>query len=201
MIKVNLLTEKKKKSVPIPVGGIVIALWICLNGAGLAWKAEQTEQELEEYRRKLEPVKREVNEFKRVRKKQKRLTTNLNRVSGDLAEYQQVLSKNTGSWTKVLHSFEEFVIRAKTVWIIQLSIDNDGQVNLTGTSMEAVIPGQSNVQGQPRKSTTKGVTDFIKILREATHTVENISLSSMVQDTIDRRKVTKFEMTFVIRKD
>ncbi|PCJ20061.1 MAG: hypothetical protein COB02_05540 [Candidatus Cloacimonadota bacterium] len=201
MIKVNLLTEKKKKSVPIPVGGIIIALWICANAAGLAYAAEQTERELDEYKRQLEPVKREVNKFKSIKKKQKQLINNLNRVRSDLAEYQQVLSKNTGSWTKVLHNFEEFVLRARTVWINSLNIDSDGQVSITGISMESNISGQINSEGKPRTSTSKGVTDFMKILREATHMVENVSLSSMVQDTIDRKKVTKFDMTFVIRED
>ena len=38
MIQINLLSEKKKKAIPVPIGGIIMILWIVVNLGGLYYE-------------------------------------------------------------------------------------------------------------------------------------------------------------------
>lgn len=126
------------------------------------------------------------------------MKTELNTVEQAYSDYQGILSKRMGSWTKILHRFEEFVARAKTVWIQQLRIDADGQVQLNGISMESGLSGtaKNNV-----KLVTQGVTDFVSILERETDFVRAVNLSQVNHDLLDKKRVAKFDLTFIIERN
>ena len=121
------------------------------------------------------------------------MRTELQSVEQALSDYQGILSKKMGSWTKILHRFEEFVARAKTVWIQQLRIDADGQVQLSGVSMESEAR-----KGKKVKLVTQGVTDLVSILQQEVDFVRAVTLSQVNHDLMDKKRVAKFDLTFII---
>jgi|GEM_PF-1002812 Tfp pilus assembly protein PilN len=201
-IRINLLSEKKKKSIPIPVGGIVMALWVILNGAGLYYGTVWVEEEKETYREQkgIDRLEMQVRKLSGDFKRKKQMEQELNSVEAALSDYQGILSKRMGSWTKILHRFEEFLARSKSVWVTQLRIDEDGQVQLNGVSMEALTK-QKDPTGKSISLTTKGITDLVNILRRETDFVRGVSLSQITNDVQDKKPVAKFDLTFVIDKN
>lgn len=202
MIKINLLSEKKKKAIPVPIGGIVIVLWGILNLGGLYWGIGWCEAEELNYieEKGIASLEREVSKLEPKRKKSKKMKTELNTVEQALSDYQGILSKRMGSWTKILHRFEEFVARAKTVWIQQMRIDADGQVQLSGISMEAET-GKRDSNQKKIKLVTQGVTDFVTILEQETDFVRAVTLSQVNHDLMDKKRVAKFDLTFIIERN
>jgi hypothetical protein len=202
MIKINLLSEKKKKSIPIPIGGIVVVLWIIANAGVLFWYKDKLERELAEYRQPaLSNLESKVRRLDQEAKTLRRLQQEKSNYAQALADYSGILSKKTGSWTKVLRRFEEFIAKAKTVWILQLRIDPEGLVQLTGVSKGAEIKGEQNADRKTRNLTTQGIRDLIEILNNATDAVSSVNLSEVQPDTLEKHPVSKFELTFQITKD
>jgi Tfp pilus assembly protein PilN len=202
MIKINLLTEKKRKQIPVPIGGIVVVLWAVFCAAGVMWQKQNLDAELIRYRQeKIGNLEARAREVDNKAKDKRRLDQELNHVETALSDYQGILSRRTGSWTRVLRRFEEFVARAKTVWLTQLRVDPEGQVQLSGLSMGAKVDGEKAGNKEDRTLTTQGVTDFIRILQQATDAVDSITLSEVQHDQLDKQAIAKFELTFVIAKD
>tara|TARA_Y100000589_G_scaffold324173_1_gene359910 strand:+ start:524 stop:1138 length:615 start_codon:yes stop_codon:yes gene_type:complete len=199
MIQINLLSEKKKKAIPVPIGGIIMILWIVVNLGGLYyginWCENQEQLYVEE--KGIARLEREVSKLAPKQKRVKRMRTELQSVEQALSDYQGILSKKMGSWTKILHRFEEFVARAKTVWIQQLRIDADGQVQLNGVSMEAES-SKLNSKNKKVKLVTQGVTDLVSILQQEVDFVRAVTLSQVNHDLMDKKRVAKFDLTFII---
>ncbi|MBW7875792.1 MAG: hypothetical protein H3C47_07380 [Candidatus Cloacimonetes bacterium] len=197
MIKINLLKEKKKKQMTLPIGGIVVGMWVFACIGGVYVYAQDCDKRVEDQAQTLVPLRGEVERLEQFFRRKKSLEQDLHNHKITLTDYQGILSKKTGSWTKVFYRFEEFVARAKTVWITQVRIDSEGGVSLSGLSMEAEKDGDS----KKRKVTTQGVTDFIKILQQATDVVNQVVISELQHETLDKQPVAKFVMQFMMNKD
>ncbi len=195
MIQINLLSEKKKKAIPVPIGGIIMILWIVVNLGGLYYGITWCEKAEQDYieEKGIASLERQVSKLAPKQKRVKRMRTELQSVEQALSDYQGILSKKMGSWTKILHRFEEFVARAKTVWIQQLRIDADGQVQLSGVSMESEAR-----KGKKVKLVTQGVTDLVSILQQEVDFVRAVTLSQVNHDLMDKKRVAKFDLTFII---
>ena len=195
MIQINLLSEKKKKAIPVPIGGIIMILWIVVNLGGLYYGITWCEKAEQDYieEKGIARLEREVSKLAPKQKRVKKMRTELQNVEQALSDYQGILSKKMGSWTKILHRFEEFVARAKTVWIQQLRIDADGQVQLSGVSMESEAK-----KGKKVKLVTQGVTDLVSILQQEVDFVRAVTLSQVNHDLMDKKRVAKFDLTFII---
>jgi len=202
MIRINLLSEKKKKAISVPIGGIVVVLWVLINLGGLYQGIEMIAQEKEQYieEKQISRLEREVARMKGDLRKMRKMKQELNNVEQALSDYQGILSKRMGSWTRVLHRFEDFVARAKTIWLTQLRIDPEGQVQLNGLSMETET-NQRNSENKKIKLVTQGVTDFVTILQQETDFVRSVNLSQVNHDFVDKMKVAKFDLTFVIDRN
>ncbi len=197
MIKINLLKEKKKKQMTFPVGGILVFLWVVTCVVGVLWFAQQCQEELEAYTERLVPLKADVAKLDRFFKEKRSMEQELNNVNTALTDYKAILSKKTGSWTKTLYRFEEFVARSKTVWVQQIRFMPDGSVSLNGTSMAAEVKDDR----KKREVTTQGVTDFIKILQQAKDVVSQVNISELQHDTMEKQPVAKFNMNFQMNRD
>ena len=195
MIQINLLSEKKKKAIPVPIGGIIMILWIVVNLGGLYYGITWCEKAEQDYieEKGIARLERDVSKLAPKQKRVKKMRTELQNVEQALSDYQGILSKKMGSWTKILHRFEEFVARAKTVWIQQLRIDADGQVQLNGVSMESEAK-----KGKKVKLVTQGVTDLVNILQQEVDFVRAVTLSQVNHDLMDKKRVAKFDLTFII---
>lgn len=195
MIQINLLSEKKKKAIPVPIGGIIMILWIVVNLGGLYYGIAWCEKDEQNFRdeKGIARLQREANKLAPKRKRVNRMRTELQSVEQALSDYKGILSKKMGSWTKILHRFEEFVARAKTVWIQQLRIDADGQVQLSGVSMESEAK-----KGEKVKLVTQGVTELVSILQQEVDFVRAVTLSQVNHDLMDKKRVAKFDLTFII---
>tara|TARA_Y100000589_G_scaffold114842_1_gene109013 strand:- start:28 stop:642 length:615 start_codon:yes stop_codon:yes gene_type:complete len=199
MIQINLLSEKKKKAIPVPIGGIVMILWIVVNLGGLYYGIKwcETQEQLYIEEKGIARLQRENSKLKPKEKRVKKMAMELQSVEQAYSDYLGILSKKMGSWTKILHRFEEFVARAKTVWIQQLRIDADGQVQLNGVSMESAA-AKSNMGSKKVKLVTQGVTDLVSILQQEVDFVRAVTLSQVNHDLMDKKKVAKFDLTFII---
>ena len=201
-IRINLLSEKKKKSIPIPVGGIIVVLWVIGHVAVCFWGTVWYAQQVDDYRAQRDIERLEMEE-KRTRPDQKRkrqMDQELNSIETALSDYQGILSKRMGSWTRILNRFEEFIARSKSIWIIQLRIDEEGAVGLTGISMESPTMEKDD-DGKAMTLTTKGITDLVKILNQETSFVRNVALTQIQNDEMEKKPVAKFDLNFVIDKN
>lgn len=199
MIQINLLSEKKKKAIPVPIGGIIMILWVVVNLGGLYYGITWCDKAEQDYiaEKQIARLEREVSKLSPKEKRVKRMRTELQSVEQALADYRGILSKKMGSWTKILHRFEEFIARAKTVWVQQLRIDADGQVQLSGVSMESEVKKGAK-EGEKVKLVTQGVTDLVSILQQEVDFVRAVTLSQVNHDLMDKKRVAKFDLTFII---
>lgn len=201
-IKINLLSEKKKKSIPVPVGGIIVFLWTIGHVGLLFWGTMWYDQQLTDYKveMQLDSLELDIKRIEPDQKRKRQMDQELNSIETALSDYQGILSKRMGSWTKILSRFEEFIARSKSIWVTQLRIDEEGAVVLTGISMESPTMEKDD-NGKAMALTTKGITDLVKILNQETSFVRNVALNQIQNDEMEKKPVAKFDLTFVIDKN
>lgn len=192
MIKINLITVKRRKPIQIPFAAIflVIALAGIASGfyfATLAiagWnnhlieKKKQLEEEIKRNRTKFEERDRLLSE-KRTREMR-------------IEQLKQLTGANLLQWSEVFALLTE-VVPEKTVWLTNLRIDSDRRVTMSGYACEE----------EGKKSTgqiSRGLQNFIMQLQD-NGKFDEVFLNNANKNTYEKAPVWRFDITCRIKKE
>ncbi|HEY9070636.1 MAG TPA: PilN domain-containing protein [Candidatus Ozemobacteraceae bacterium] len=192
MIKVNLITIKRRKPIQIPFAAIflVIALAaiLVLFYFGTVW-IETYNTDLEEQKKTLEE---EVRKDKDKLEQRDRLEQDKRNLEAQIEQLKQLSGANLLQWSEVFSSLTT-VVPDKTVWITNLRIDSDRRVQLTGYAC-------SEQPGKDNNRLTLGIQNFIKQLQGHAY-FEEVFLSNANKNTYEKAPVWRFDITCRIKRD
>ncbi len=191
MIRVNLLTEKRKKSVSVvnylPIFFVVAVLVVI----GIGWVAgqeymatynDELKQEEQDLDSQIKKQSSKVSEKENLRKKSNSLQNEINRLI-------QLSGANLVQWSQTLSSLTSRVPE-KTVWITNLRIDSDRRVQITAYSCN------EDGKEEPKEGgakLTKGIQKFIEALLGSPY-FQEVFLTSATKNIYEKMPVWRFEI-------
>lgn len=198
MIKVNLLTEKRAKPIPIDtlilpfltilmVGGIVAAYFFFSNQA-LTWNDELKEEEAD--------LQQQIEKQRSTVDKEKSLKSKLNAVQREINKLNQLSGANLVQWSQTFSNLTE-IVPEKTVWITNFRVDSDRRVQITAYSCN------EDGKEEPKEGgarLTKGIQDFIDALQKHEHFSE-VFLTSATKNVYEKMPVWRFEINCRLAKE
>ena len=195
MIRINLLTEKRAKR--IPIGNIIpwFLVLIVLGLLGFGWMtgeewAKTANKDLEDEK----ATKEEEN-----RKQSSKITTRDNlkkqlyKIKNEISRLQRLSGANLVQWSQTLDTLTARVPE-KTVWITNLRIDSDRRVQMTAYSCNEKESGKnSKATNASEEKLTKGIQDFIKVLLKHEY-FSDVFLQGATKNTYEKKPVWRFEL-------
>jgi len=192
MIRINLITTKRRKPIQIPFAAIflVIALAGILVGFYLGTMA------LNGYNDDLLDEKKKLEDDVKANKGKLDQRDNLDQKRRDLKVQIEQLKQLSGAdllqWSEVFNSLTT-VVPEKTVWITNLRIDTDRRVQITGYACHE--------DGQTKGNRlTLGIQQFLQQLQGHSNFSE-IFLSNANKNTYEKAPVWRFDISCRIKRD
>jgi len=193
MIRINLLTEKRAKR--IPIGNIIpwFMVLLVIGGLFFAWTAgEQWAATAND------DLKKEVSDLEAENKRQSskvdkrdRLKKDLYRIKNDISRLQRLSGANLVQWSQTLDTLTARVPE-KTVWITNLRIDSDRRVQITAYSCSEK-DNKSKSANASEEKLTKGIQDFIEVLLKHEY-FSDVFLTGATKNTYEKKPVWRFEI-------
>ncbi|NLI79271.1 MAG: hypothetical protein GX442_22860 [Candidatus Riflebacteria bacterium] len=192
MIKINLITVKRRKPIQIPFAAIFLV--IALAGVlvafyfGTIW----IESYNEDLKKQKEELETEVRRDKDKLDQRDRLEQDKRNLEAQIEQLKQLSGANLLQWSEVFSGLTT-VVPEKTVWITNLRIDSDRRVQLTGYACAE----------EGKKDTgrlTIGIQNFIKQLQGHSY-FEEVFLSNANKNTYEKVPVWRFDVTCRIKRD
>lgn len=191
MIRVNLLTEKRKKSISVVNYLPIFVVILGLGAIAAGWfigedymstfndEYKQEEQQLDS---DIKKQSSKVSEKESLRKKSNSLQNEINRLI-------QLSGANLVQWSQTLSSLTSRVPE-KTVWITNLRIDSDRRVQITAYSCN------EDGKEEPKEGgakLTKGIQKFIEALLGSPY-FQEVFLTSATKNIYEKMPVWRFEI-------
>ncbi|MDD2999542.1 MAG: hypothetical protein EOM80_02355 [Erysipelotrichia bacterium] len=195
MIRINLLTVKRRKPIQIPFALIFLVLGFVGIGAGFyagTLAIEGMNDSLIEKRKELkddiarEQSKLDIKDSLRQEK---------GKVEADIAKLKQLSGATLLQWSQAFSNLTS-VVPEKTVWITNLRIDSDRRVQITAYSCNEDGAEEPKTGGQ----LTKGIQQFIQALQGHEH-FEDVFLTSATKNIYEKMPVWRFEVNCRIKRD
>ena len=193
MIRINLLTEKRAKRIPIgniiPWCMVVIVIVALIFGwmAGEEWAATAND-DLKKQAKDLEDENKrqsaKVNERDSLKK-------NLYRIKNDIQRLQRLSGANLVQWSQTLDTLTARVPQ-KTVWLTNLRIDSDRRVQITAYSCNEKDKN-SKAQNASEEKLTKGIQEFIEVLLKHEY-FSDVFLTGATKNVYEKKPVWRFEI-------
>ena len=192
MIRINLLTEKRAKRIPI---GNIIPWFLVLIVAGLLVFGWMTGQDFADHYN--DQLKADVAEQKDKNEKQsskvKRrddLKKQLFRIRNDISKLQRLSGANLVQWSQTLNTLTSRVPE-KTVWLTNLRIDSDRRVQITAYSCNEEKASKS--PNAAEEKLTKGIQEFINVLLNHEY-FSDVFLTGATKNLYEKKPVWRFEI-------
>lgn len=193
MIRINLLTEKRAKRIPIgniiPWCMVVIVIVALIFGwmAGEEWAATAND-DLKKQAKDLEDENKrqsaKVNERDSLKK-------NLYRIKNDIQRLQRLSGANLVQWSQTLDTLTARVPQ-KTVWLTNLRIDSDRRVQITAYSCNDK-DSKSKSPNASEEKLTKGIQEFIEVLLKHEY-FSDVFLTGATKNVYEKKPVWRFEI-------
>lgn len=195
MIKVNLLTVKRRKPIQIPFAAIflvigVVGIVACfMAGTGMIenMNSEALERK-DELNREIQADRGKLD-AKESRKKE------LDKINNDINTLEELTGSNLLQWSQVFSDLLA-VVPEKTVWITNLRIDSDRRVQITAYACNEAGVAVPKTGGQ----LTKGIQTFIKNLQGHVN-FEDVFLQSANKNIYEKMPVWRFELNCRVKRD
>ena len=193
MIRINLLTEKRAKR--IPIGNIIPWCLVVIVGIGMffAWTAGE-----EWARTANDDIKQEVSDLESENKRQSTKVTErdnlkktLYRVKNDIQRLQRLSGANLVQWSQTLDTLTARVPQ-KTVWITNLRIDSDRRVQITAYSCNEK-DNKSKSPNASEEKLTKGMQEVMGVLLKHEY-FSDVFLTGATKNTYEKKPVWRFEI-------
>jgi Tfp pilus assembly protein PilN len=192
MIRINLLTEKRAKRIPI---GNIIPWFLVLIVAGLLVFGWITGQDFADHYN--DQLKADVAEQKDKNerqsskvKKRDDLKKQLFRIRNDISKLQRLSGANLVQWSQTLNTLTSRVPE-KTVWLTNLRIDSDRRVQITAYSCNEEKASKS--PNAAEEKLTKGIQEFINVLLNHEY-FSDVFLTGATKNLYEKKPVWRFEI-------
>lgn len=198
MIRINLITEKRKKSIPIASLLPTVIAIIGFIGIGIGWFAGV--EFLSDYNKDLIEKESEINA--QINKEQQKTNTRdklrseIKKLKREISQLNQLSGADLVQWSKTLSDLSEKVPE-KTVWITNMRIDSDRRVQLTAYSCAEETKGSSK-EGEARL--TLGIQNFINTLMKDDNIFKDVFLTSATKNMYEKKPVWRFEINCRLQK-
>jgi len=204
MIKVNLVTVKRRKPIQIPFAAIFLI--IGLIGIGVAFYfatvfVDGWNQPLKDQRQKLE---NDVKAAKPLFNEREQKRSELNSIEAQIEQLKQLSGANLLQWSEVFNTLTS-VVPEKTVWITNLRIDSDRRVQMTGYACAEDVNKQPpvtnpNAPTDPKVRLTQGIQAYLQQLQGNSY-FEEVFLTQANKNTYEKRPVWRFDINCKIKRD
>lgn len=193
MIRINLLTEKRAKR--IPIGNIIPWCMVAVVAVCLffGWQAGE-----EWARTANDDIKKEIEDLESENKRQSAKVTErdnlkkaLYRVKNDIQRLQRLSGANLVQWSQTLDTLTARVPQ-KTVWITNLRIDSDRRVQITAYSCNEK-DNKSKSPNASEEKLTKGIQEFIEVLLKHEY-FSDVFLTGATKNIYEKKPVWRFEI-------
>jgi Tfp pilus assembly protein PilN len=197
MIKVNLITVKRRKPIQIPFA--MIFLVIALVGILAAfWFATMTVEDwvgIPDLKRRQDELEEEVRRDKDKLDRRDRLDNERRTIEMQIEQLKQLSGANLLQWSEVFSNLTS-VIPEKTVWLTNLRIDSDRRVQINGYAS----PEEGKTGAKDTGRLTRGIQDFIVQLQGHPH-FDEVFLSNATKTTYEKVSVWRFDISCRIKRD
>lgn len=192
MIKINLITVKRRKPIQIPFAAIFLVIALAGILVAFYFATIWVETYNDDLKKQKEELEAEVRRDKDKLDQRDRLEQDKRNLEQQIEQLKQLSGANLLQWSEVFSALTT-VVPEKTVWITNLRIDSDRRVQVTGYACEE----------EGKKSTgqlTRGIQNFIKQLQGHSY-FEEVFLSNANKNTYEKVPVWRFDITCRIKRD
>ena len=201
MIKVNLLSVKRRKPIQIPFAAIFLI--IGLIGIGVAFyfgtiMIEEMNTTLKEDQDKLDKkVKAAKPKFTELESVKGELSS----IEAQIEQLKQLSGATLLQWSEVFNHMTT-VVPEKTVWLTNLRIDSDRRVQMTGYACSEEASKENAPEGATKKDErlTLGIQNYLKQLQDHQY-FEDVYLTQANKNTYEKAPVWRFDITCRIKRD
>lgn len=200
MIRVNLLTTKPSKK--IPIGSIIPYFFVLLValGCGAGWylgsEALSTyNNEVKDEIDRLEKDKKSKEQKVRDRDKARQA---YNRLNSEVNRLQRLSGANYLQWSTTMDTIKDVVPKDK-VWITNLRIDSDRRVQITAYSANKA-DDKGPLKDSAEANLTEGIRTFIKDLIHNKY-FSDVFLTGATKNMYEKKPVWRFELNCRLLRD
>ncbi|MBF0498970.1 MAG: PilN domain-containing protein [Candidatus Riflebacteria bacterium] len=196
MIKINLITIKRRKPIQIPFAAIFLVIAIAAILVGFFFATQYMDTYNDDKKEQLKNLEAEVKQSLGKFTARDSLRQQLSTLESQIEQLKQLSGVDLLQWSEVFSTLTR-VVPDKTVWITNLRIDTDRRVQITGYAC-AENQEKAEAKGAPRL--TVGIQNFIKQLQENSYFAE-VFLSNANKNTYEKAPVWRFDITCRIKRD
>lgn len=195
MIRINLLTVKRRKPIQIPFAAIFFVIGVVGIAAGFMAGTKLIENMNDDAIAQRETLKNEIAREQSKLDVKDRLRQERGKIEADISRLKQLSGATLLQWSQAFSNLTS-VVPEKTVWITNLRIDSDRRVQVTAYSCNEDGAEEPKTGGQ----LTKGIQQFIQELQGHEH-FEEVFLTSATKNIYEKMPVWRFEVNCRIKRD
>lgn len=197
MIRINLLTVKRRKPIQIPFAAIFTVIGIVVIAVGTSVIAGMIPGfvNVDKYKADLEKIQKEISNAKKVEGEISKYKRDAREIEDRIRRLSQLSGSSLLQWSAAFSDLTN-VVPKQTVWITNMRIDTDRRVQLTAYACN------ENGKDEPKEGgqLTKGIQDFIQGLQQHPNFSE-IFLTSATKNKYEQKDVWRFEISCRLRRD
>lgn len=203
MIKINLVTVKRRKPIQIPFAAIFLIIGLLGIGAGFyaatmyvdGWNGDLIGQR--------DKLKKEVDSAKPKFTEREQARGELNSIEAQIEQLKQLSGASLLQWSETFSTLTG-VVPEKSVWITNLRIDSDRRVQMTGYACSEDQKDPPSTTPDPNKKETKrltvGIQQFLKQLQEHQY-FEEVFMTQANKNVYEKQPVWRFDINCRIKRD
>ncbi|MFZ2960559.1 MAG: PilN domain-containing protein [Candidatus Ozemobacteraceae bacterium] len=196
MIKINLITIKRRKPIQIPFAAIFLIIAIAGILVGFFFATQYIDTYNNDKKEEKEKLDAEVKASAPKFSERDTLRQQLSTIESQIEQLKQLSGVNLLQWSEVFSVLTQ-VVPEKTVWITNLRIDTDRRVQIAGY---ACAENQEKADAKGGQRLTVGIQNFIKQLQEHSY-FEEVFLSNANKNIYEKAPVWRFDITCRIKRD
>jgi hypothetical protein len=195
MIRINLLTVKRRKPIQIPFAAIFLLLGIVGIIGGYHFGTTQLTGYNDEIMAECRALDGQVAKAQSFVTENERLGREVNSIKDDIRKLKQLSGASLLQWSQAFSNLTGVVPKGN-VWITNLRVDTDRRVQMTAYSCN------DDGKEEPKEGArlTKGIQDFIQTLQRH-EDFYDVFLTSATKNTYEKMPVWRFEISCRIRRE
>lgn len=201
MIKVNLITVKRRAPIQIPFAAIFLVVALIGILAGFSFATTQIENwaGIPEKEQERDTLEQEVKRNSDKLDHRDRLLSEQGNLRAQIEQLKQLSGASLLQWSEVFADMTN-VVPEKHVWITNLRIDSDRRVQMTGYACAEEGKDGAPASGKKAERLTLGIQNFIKELQNHQH-FDEVFLTNANKNTYEKATVWRFDVTCRIKRD
>ncbi|MFC1743392.1 PilN domain-containing protein [Candidatus Riflebacteria bacterium] len=191
MLRVNLVTQKKRKPIQIPFQAIFIVIGLCGIGAGWFMGDKFLNDQLIEMEKKKDALKEEIGSNSEFFTQKEEKEGKLASIGEQIETLKSLSGEDLRNWYEILEDLTKQVPN-DTVWLTNFRVDSDNRVQISAISCDKEKKSED-------KGLTKGIRKFYTRLQEHPN-YSDIFLSQATEGRMENEPIMRFEVSCKVNK-